>query len=105
MRTQGSLGKAVFLRVSLDELQKRYAPGAMIDISIESHGTNFGVDRNACPRVKTVIFGTENQSAPAPAAVSVPAAPHVFGLNINAENEAESSAPAGRVLALHELED
>ena len=100
-RTIGATGKALFLRVPLSELNKKFNQEMMIDVSIEAFGAFFNVDRNACPRTKTVVWG-EAPVAPVSSAIHIPAQPVVYGLSIpNEKNtEKEPAVPVGQVIDL-----
>jgi hypothetical protein len=72
MRTPGANGKARFIGVPLSKLNEIFGPNAIVYISIEHHGAQFGVNRDTLPRVKSVLLG-ENSVPAAPVVAAVPA--------------------------------
>lgn len=55
-RTIGAVGKAKYVGVPIGKLRETFGDNAIIYVSIEHHGMMLGVDRNAAPRVKTIVL-------------------------------------------------
>lgn len=89
-RTIGAVGMAKYVGVPVSKLREAFGDNAIIYVSIKHHGPMLGVDRNAAPRVETIMLA---DAGVAPVAAVNPVTPiGVVPVVANPEPEEE---PAG----------
>ncbi len=55
-RTIGAVGMAKYVGVPISKLRETFGDNVIVYVSIKHHGLMLGVDRNAAPRVETIML-------------------------------------------------